>query len=159
MIGVAGGIAIGQIMSNTEIFTVQVDSVNALNVAIINEPTGPLYQGQWYTDAITLNVSNNDVNQGYSFYLVVKVVHAGITTDNINMQIKHSVGNQANYGSYQGINFVQESSNTINATYYKGAPISIDQYATGNWKVFFMIQFEIIGASSGQYSFQFTAYD
>lgn len=161
MIGVVAGIALAQIMSNTAQFSIQVDGVAALNVDIINQPTAPLYQGQWYNDAITLNVSNNDVNQGYSFYLVVKVVHGGITPADINMKIKHSLGNQANYNSYMDISstFVQESSNTINGTYYKVTTIPIDPYATGQWKVFFMISFEITGGTTGSYNFQFAAYN
>ena len=158
MIGIVAGIAVSQLVSNTANFSVKVDGSAPLNVQLLNQPTGTLYQDQWYNDAILLNVSNKDVNQGYDYFLLIKVVHSGIAPSFMTMKIKHSLGSQASYGSYSMITFQSDPSpNTINGTYKFGTRIHIDPLNGGQWKDFFLISFMVTSATSGTYNFYFSA--
>ena len=158
MIGIISGIAISQLISNTANFSVKVDGSAPLNVQKLKEPSGTLYQDQWYNNSVLLNVSNQDTNQGYDFYLVIKIVHSGIQPSFIYMEVNHSLGTQNNYGSATSLSFsLDPSPNTISATYLFSTPLHLDPQSTGQWKAFFMFSFKISSATSGTYNFYFSA--
>ena len=161
MIGIVGGIALSQILSNTVDFTVKVNGPAALNIDKVALPTEPLYQGVWYSDAIELNVTNLDVNQGYLFYLVVTVQKSGIIPDDFAMTVKQSSDDGVTYSSPTDISstFQQEASNLINGTYLKVAKIPIDAYGGPTDSIFLLISFKIAsGAPTGDYTFYFEAF-
>ena len=162
LIGIVTGIAISQLISNTTNFSVWVDGTAPLYVEKMSQPSGVIYQDQWYNDVILLNVSNKDANQGYSFYLFieVKTTTSGNTLDpsSVNMQITSSTDNQATFGNLRTIVFQQGSTaNTINGTYLYSQTITIDAYNGGQWQDFFLISFEVTSAMSGNYVFSFSA--
>lgn len=158
LIGIVSGIALSQILSNSASFQIDVVGHAALNVDVKAQPNEPLYQGAWYTDSIELNVTNLDTNQGYNFYLVVTIQHGGLVPSDMSMNIKQST-DEVTYTSAQTINFVQEASNLINATYKMAGKIPIDAYGGAADSYFFLISFMITdGAPQGPYTFTFEAY-
>jgi len=163
LIGVVGGIALSQILSNTAQFSVWVDSNSSMKVELMDQPTGPIYQTHMYPDAIKLNVSNKDVNQGYNFELVITVLATGLDTSMIYMEISYSEGDQSNWGSYLPVTFQNlDGGNGVNASFVPtGIPayFHVDAVDGGTWQIFYLISFQFNGATSGSYTFQFATWD
>lgn len=163
LIGVVGAIALTQLLSNTAQFQVWVDSNSAMKVDVMDKPTGPLYQTHWYPDAIELNVSNKDVNQGYNFALVVTILCTGLDSTMLNMEISYSPGDQSNYVTPIAVTFTDlDGGNGVNTSFVPASPgyFHVDAVDGGTWAIYYLISFQFVGAPSGQsYTFQFEAWD
>jgi hypothetical protein len=163
MIAIVSGIAISQLISNTTNFAVHVDGTAPLHASKMQFPSGTIYQDQMYTDAVLVNVTNLDSNQGYDFYLTitVKTTTSGNTLapGSVIMSITSSTDNQATFGNARTIAFTQDATpDSVTGTYLASQLIPIAAYNSGGVnQVFFDISFEMTSVSSGNYEFDFTA--
>lgn len=163
MIAIVSGFAFSQLISNQTNFAIHVDGTAPLHASKMQYPTGTIYQDQLYTDAVLLNVTNLDNNQGYNFYLTITVKSTtsgnSLVPSSVIMSVTSSVDNQATFGNARTITFTQDATpDSVTGTYLASQLIPIAALNSGGVnQVFFKVSFEMTSAMSGNYEYDFTA--